>query len=862
MAKASASSAPTRSSGRRRKPTIAADTIAVKQKLSSITISDSSDELVAPDVGPSRKPGRARAKSGKATMISAASKSMDDDAVEEYQFTDGDYYYTDEEEGDDWEDTMSVISLSSSDSNDGVGLDERPWSGFSTEMRRQWEFMYAEVTVRQLSNDWEVTEYYQLQKDNEMLRYMEDFPLPQWLIPQEVAQQAYFRLLERMRWRGQGMPIYGRHVHPSEFAPGGAASSSTLQPLVASQHQILNDPARSAPPCAKRSENEHQPSQQRLEQKPASVPPQQPCQSTAHNDEPTTQSQGKDLARQIQHEQQQFQPKHPQAQTFPPHAQPPPPSAQHHGGPPMMHPQQMHMNPQQFQQQQQMHQQQMHHQHMMLQQQMHPPMGPLPPHLQHPPQNPPYPFHLGYYPGMGRPGGMRPNGTFGMQQTYPPMPPSAQQAPEPPKRRAKKETPPPASPPPPPQTPPYEARKRPIEKKVQIKAGRRAIRKPAEAEDFPWARQIDYKAEKEKATWDLSIYDPETLRQMEATRQRNIPVIDDIDTKIQEQQRMARAGRKAKDKAGNSSETEPGPAGKKERKKREGRPKGETGGDPYHSGNFAYVGPEDEAIAKKLGYELPDDLLDAAEEGKIDPDVQATIKICWNPGKKGMTENLEQGKFSVRDTIATRKQLDERPILTRVAAECIVDFCPDMLWRSMLLRITSEAGYGNKDVRDRFCYNGCYCDKATITKRISAALGQKQTQPKSKGYQPGEWEWYDENVKDFSKYIDFFGMRTSHRNMLKIQMAGEKRKRDKQEELKKAEEAKKGKKGGKDGEDGQDEDGDDDKEGDGDAMDVDGEDEPVEADVDGDAADGSGDESDDSNAVSAQDSDILDKMED
>jgi hypothetical protein len=411
---------------------------------------------------------------------------------------------------------------------------------------------------------------------------------------------------------------------------------------------------------------------------------------------------------------------------------------------------------------------------------------------------------------------------------------------------------------------------------MQVKAGRRSIRKPAEAEDFPWARQIDYKAEKEKASWDLSVYDPETLKQMEATRQRNIPVIDDIDTKISEQQRKsrnvkkaqlkeedslnntttgsARAIRKVKDKNGESSEPETG--GKKERKKREGRPKGETGGDPYHSGNFAYASPADEAIATKLGYDLPDDLLDAAEEGKIDPDVQASIKICWNPGKKGMTENLEQGKFSVRDTIATRKQLEQTPILTRVAAECIVDFCPDMLWRSMLLRITSEAGYGNKDVRDRFCYNGCYCDKATITKRISAALGQKQTQPKSKGYQPGEWEWYDENVKDFSKYIDFFGMRTSHRNMLKIQMAGEKRKRDKQEQLKADEEAKKGKKGKKEGggeEDTEKEGGA--RDGNEDAMDVDGEG-PTEV------ANESGDESDDSNAVSAQDSDILDKMED
>jgi hypothetical protein len=65
MAKASSSSAPIRSSGRRKKPTIAADTIAVKQKLSAITISDSSDELVAPTNGVTGKPKRNRGKSGK-----------------------------------------------------------------------------------------------------------------------------------------------------------------------------------------------------------------------------------------------------------------------------------------------------------------------------------------------------------------------------------------------------------------------------------------------------------------------------------------------------------------------------------------------------------------------------------------------------------------------------------------------------------------------------------------------------------------------------------------------------------------------------------------------------------------------------
>lgn len=219
----------------------------------------------------------------------------------------------------------------------------------------------------------------------------------------------------------------------------------------------------------------------------------------------------------------------------------------------------------------------------------------------------------------------------------------------------------------------------------------------------------------------------------------------------------------------------------------------------------------------------PDDIIEAAEDGKIDWDLCKEIYICWNPGKKGLTQDLVQAKFRIYDTLITRQQLKIRPILTRRAAECVVDFCPDMLWRETLLRIVSEAGYGNKDVRDRFCYNGCHNDKATVTKRIAAALGQKQINgPRAKlreekkrmadeaaeaeaaeaaaaargesagegsaqgskrkrgpapkenkdRYHPGEEEWHEANKADFANYIRFFGKRPGTR----VWHAGEKRK--------------------------------------------------------------------------------------
>lgn len=245
-----------------------------------------------------------------------------------------------------------------------------------------------------------------------------------------------------------------------------------------------------------------------------------------------------------------------------------------------------------------------------------------------------------------------------------------------------------------------------------------------------------------------------------------------------------------------------------EKKKRKSE---NIGGDPYSSGNFSFASEADRQKALALQKKTVDDIIDAAEEGKIDWDLCKEIKICWNPGKKGLTQDLVQAQFRIYDTLITRKQMETAPVFTRRAADCIVDFCPDMLWRETLLRIVSESGYGNKDVRDRNCYNGCHNDKATITKRIAAALGQKQTNnPNKKAakkaakqtadaevsgdgegsqaprrrrgplpkedaarYQVGEQEWHEGNKTDFHNYVAFFGKRP----VTRLVAAGDKRKK-------------------------------------------------------------------------------------
>ena len=194
--------------------------------------------------------------------------------------------------------------------------------------------------------------------------------------------------------------------------------------------------------------------------------------------------------------------------------------------------------------------------------------------------------------------------------------------------------------------------------------------------------------------------------------------------------------------------------------------------DPYHSGNFAFASAVDHQMAQAMGKITVEDCIKAGENGDIPLDELARITICWSPGKKGNQQELQQACFSVKDSVLTRKQLDTIPILNKRAAERIIDFRPDLLWREILLRILSEGCYSNKDVRDRFCLNGCFSDRATVAKRLGAALGKDTNNPKGRkpkgkgkdGEDPAESssggkvvDWANLNRTDYFNYQAFFG---------------------------------------------------------------------------------------------------------
>ena len=85
-------------------------------------------------------------------------------------------------------------------------------------------------------------------------RYLEDHPLPQWVIAQAKAQEAYSRLLERVRWRSLGIRIYNSNSRPGFGTIGGQpfhSVSAQMPPgMIQSRHpsQSMPSPRTMMPP--------------------------------------------------------------------------------------------------------------------------------------------------------------------------------------------------------------------------------------------------------------------------------------------------------------------------------------------------------------------------------------------------------------------------------------------------------------------------------------------------------------------------------------------------------------------------------------------------------------------------------------
>lgn len=100
-----------------------------------------------------------------------------------------------------------------------------------------------------------------------------------------------------------------------------------------------------------------------------------------------------------------------------------------------------------------------------------------------------------------------------------------------------------SSPPPAAPLPPYPTRQRPEDRRTLAKSGRAKMRRQAEAEEYPWNRQLDFlqarNASRDPKTWDDSIYPAATLANMAETRRRNELIYDRLEEHISEKQRKS-----------------------------------------------------------------------------------------------------------------------------------------------------------------------------------------------------------------------------------------------------------------------------------------------------------------------------------
>nr|OQO28270.1 hypothetical protein B0A51_04360 [Rachicladosporium sp. CCFEE 5018] len=319
----------------------------------------------------------------------------------------------------------------------------------------------------------------------------------------------------------------------------------------------------------------------------------------------------------------------------------------------------------------------------------------------------------------------------------------------------------------PPPTPPYAIRPRPVNIKAPPKTSRGTKRRQAEADDFPWNRDFDFikakiTAQSSKA-WDMSIFDASTLKAMEAVRASNMPIFEGLEDTITSKQKNGRLAKKAKEVSSDPVSEDESPAPRQKGGCRKATDNCNSSPAPDNSalvGNFAFESENDRARALSSSPKMtkPEDLIIAGEDMAISLDVLATIKIFWSPGNKGPSQNLRHAVFSVKDAILTHQQLAQTKILNETAAKCIIDFRPDLLWRETLIRILSEGNMSNKEIRDRVCLNGCNSDRATITKRLGAALGNNSSTVKENYEAEVKYvRWANGNRRDYKDYQSFFG---------------------------------------------------------------------------------------------------------
>lgn len=242
--------------------------------------------------------------------------------------------------------------------------------------------------------------------------------------------------------------------------------------------------------------------------------------------------------------------------------------------------------------------------------------------------------------------------------------------------------------------------------------------------DFPW--QTEYAAA-EPEEWDDSIYDPARLEHIRSIHARNMIIV----SKYMENGKHGADKRKtAAIEAGELIKLEDlppvgaiSPAEKPEKKR--GKSRKSTGKEQreHFSGSLIFADVASQKRFNGLSHTTIEDAINAAMLNPYD-EVLMNIEVAHDPGDS-ILANLDRPRITIMDIARTRLQLLHVRVLTKRAAECLIDFCPDLLNTYRLLQVVSETDFGNTSVQIRLGYNGSMLSDSTITKRVSATLGRE-----------------------------------------------------------------------------------------------------------------------------------------
>lgn len=141
----------------------------------------------------------------------------------------------------------------------------------------------------------------------------------------------------------------------------------------------------------------------------------------------------------------------------------------------------------------------------------------------------------------------------------------------------------------------------------------------------------------------------------------------------------------------------------------------------------------------------------------LDP-LLAKVMIYF--GAENADLQLTPFHFSLLDLARTQERVKHSRVLSLLAAERIISFCPHLLDGDILLRITTQTTLDDREVRRILGCNGSLPPHAWLGSRRVRSMGalmynrQRNTSQFSTASQ-----WYTTNLKNYNAYKDFFRFR-------------------------------------------------------------------------------------------------------